>query len=135
MFKLVKILNRGVNVAEPCLVNAQKDTAYAYGSAAVLKDGALAPAGQTEKPTYIVGENLKANEKATVLAYPINSDMIFETKVSESPLSLKCGDPVTLSITEGMAMGVSATTEGGVCEIYDLADAKDAGDTVFVKFN
>lgn len=133
MFKLTKILNSGVNVAEGCYMPATADTDYVIGSAAKLTDGALVNAAATDIPTFIIGENASANSKNKVFCYHVSPDMIFETQISESPAQISVGDKVTLSLTDGSACGVTATTTGGVAEIYDMAGASAAGDTVFVR--
>ena len=132
MFRLAKILNSGVNVAEPCRIPADNNTIYHRGTMLKLSEGALTNAAATDKPTLIAIES-KGKEGGTLLCSPISGNMIFECPIGSSPLSLRVGDKVTLHLNDGFAVGVTATTVGGVAEIIDLNGAAVAGDTVFVR--
>ena len=132
MFKLTKILNSGVNVAEPCRLNADESLKYVVGSAAVIKNGKVTNASATEKPELIIVENEKSRE-GTVLCARIFPGMIFECPVSDSPVALRVGDAVTLDVKDGAAIGVTATTAGGVATVTELNGATNAGDTIFVR--
>ena len=96
MFTLSKIYNSGVNVAEPCRMYTASNTAYKVGSALILTNGKLTTAGESDKPLYIAAESAAANEKSTVLCYPVSSNMIFEVPVADVPTSIKIGNKVTL---------------------------------------
>ncbi len=134
MFKLVKILNRSVNVAEGVYLPGEDGRSYSIGEAVVVKNGAVAPVRETETPTYIVGASLASGGK-DVFCYPVSPDMVFETTFSEAPSGLKVSDRVTLGIRDGRALSVSATKTNGVAEIYYMKEASGVGDTVLVRFN
>ena len=134
MFKLVKILHSGVNVAEGCYMPAREDESYPIGSAVIIKDGTLTACGATDTPDYIVGEEAGSGGRRTLLAYPVSADMIFEARVSGDPSALKRGDTLTLTKENGAALGVGTSTSGGVAEIYDRTGANKSGDSVFVRF-
>ena len=133
MFKLAKILNSASNVVEPCRMPRGKGASYRLGSLALLKSGALENAAATETPTFVIGESLTDEAASTVLCYPISPDMIFEAVRNGDPTSLVPGARVTLDIVDGSAVGVTASTSGGVCEIFNLGGAKNVGDAVFVR--
>lgn len=132
MFKLIKILNSGVNVAEPMLFKKDKASVFAIGTPVKLEGGKLVNVDATTAPTHIITEEGASGE--SVYAHEITSDMIFETVVTEDPSALSVGDAVTLEIENGAAIAVSATTEGGSAKIYDLAGAREIGDSVYVRF-
>ena len=132
MFKLIKILNSGVNVPEPMLYKKDKATVFAIGTPVKLSGGKLVNVGSTTAPTHIIAEKDASGEG--VYAFVINPDMVFETVVSMDPSELSVGDAVTLEIEDGAAIAVTATTDGGVAKIYDLSDACEIGDTVYVRF-
>lgn len=134
MFKLVKILNSGVNVGEPCHIPADEDSSYYAGTLVKISAGVATNVSATDKPTHLVGENLEFGSKSRILCYPISPDMIFETTFSAAPTGIKNGSKVTLSFTSAAASSVTATTTSGVAEIYDMAGAKEAGDKVYVRF-
>lgn len=133
MFKLIKILNSGVNVAEPCYVNAQAATSYTAGAVAKLDGGVLKACAAGDTPTHLVGETLAAGEAERVLAYPISGDMVFEAPVNASPEGLTVGGKVTLAIEGGEALALTATA-GGAAEIYELSGAAAIGDKISVRF-
>ena len=133
MFRLVKILNGRTNQSEPVKLKTSAGVAYEYGSALALSSGALTNCSATTKPQYICGEDAKADEKSEITVYPIDSNQIFETSVSASPVSLSVGSKVTLSLDGNSAVGVTATTTSGVAEIFDLCSASAAGDTLLVR--
>lgn len=134
MFKLVKILNSGVNVAEPRYMPTDPDTNYVAGSLVKVSSGIVTNMSAADTPVYLIGEDVSYGSKDRVLCYPLSSDMIFETTISASPVAVNVGDKVTFWLSGGSAQGVSANTTSGVAEIYDLAGATSAGDTVFVRF-
>lgn len=134
MFKLIKILNSGINVPEVVKLKASATKSYVAGEALVLSSGVAVSSGATTKPTFIAAAN--APEGATdIAAYPISPDMIFECTVSAAPTSLACGSVVTLTLdADSRAVGVSATSENGVATVYDTLGAKTAGDKLLVRF-
>ncbi len=133
MFRLVKILNGRINESEPMKLATTASTAYSFGSALSLSAGALVNCAATVKPQFICGEDAKADEKTEITVYPIDANQIFETTVNASPASLGVGSKVTLAVSGGAAVGVTATTTGGVAEIFDLNCAAAAGDKVYVR--
>ncbi len=128
MFILRKIIDRGVNVPEPVRMPADPDTTYKAGCALNLKSGVTANCGASEAATYIALEN--ASKKDTVLCFKVNSDMVFEAPVSEDTSALNVGDKVILDVEDGIALGVTATTSGGVAEVVE----KTGGSTLYIKF-
>ena len=135
MFRLVKILNGRINQSEPVKMKTKAATAYEFGTALSLSAGALVNCAATTKPLYICGEDAKADEKSEITVYAIDQNQIFEVPVSASPAALTVGAKVTLSISDGKASGVTATTTNGVCEIFDLNGAEKANDLVLVKIS
>lgn len=133
MFRPVKILNAPSNIPETVHLPTASATAYHAGDALVLSEGVLAHASATKKPTFIAACD-KTEGKDTLPVYPVTPDMILETVISASPTALKLGDTVTLTVTDGAAVGVSATKENGVATLTDLCGAVAVGDTVRVRF-
>ena len=134
MFKLIKILNSGINVPEVVKLKASTTKSYLAGEALVLSGGTAVSASATTKPTFIAAANAPKGV-SEIAAYPISTDMIFECTVSATPTSLSRGSVVTLKIdADSRAMGVSATTESGVATVYDTLNAKAAGDKLLVRF-
>ena len=134
MFKLIKILNSGANVPEPCRIPKAEDTIIKAAEAMILTAGYAQSCPDAQKPEYISLACAAVGE-TEVVCYPVSPDMIFETAISASATALSVGDKVTLSKdTDGASYFVSATTSGGVATITDLSEAKNAGDKVNVKF-
>ena len=86
------------------------------------------------KPLYIAAESANANEKSTLLCYPIYDNMIFEVPVTNPTSALICGVKVTLGVVSGYAIKVTSTTTNGVATVVDRNGANRMGDTVYVKF-
>lgn len=131
MFKLVKILNSGVNTPEPVHLPKDVGVSLEFGSAVKLSGGKIVAAGAADTPTHIVAEKDASGDK--ILVFEISHDMIFETVVTEDPDELLVGDAVTLEIAEGSAIAVSAT-EGGKATVYDLTGCHEIGDSILVRF-
>ena len=133
MFRLVKIETGRTNEAEPVFLGAAPQETYTLGEALVLSGGLATKCTSTTKPAFIAGEDFTApaTGSASLVAYPISSDMVFEVPVTAAPTSLKAGNAVTLS-SDGL--GVTATTTSGVAVIRDLVGAAAAGDKILVKF-
>ena len=136
MFKLVKILNSGSNVAEPIRVKAGIGRTYTPGAAGRITGVKNMPAencsGATT-PDFIFGEEAKARSGKQIKAYPVSRHMIFLTSFSETPTDILDGDHVTFS-----ANGDSITADkdsGGCVEIYDMNGATREGDSVYVRFD
>ena len=109
-------------------VSAGED--YAIGEALVVTGGKATKCGATAKPTHMCVCDQKADSAEDILIYPISSTMVFETIVTADPADLSVGSKVTLASD---ALGVTATTASGVCEIVDLRE-NVAGGHVLVKF-
>ncbi|MBQ8720374.1 MAG: hypothetical protein IJY65_05015 [Clostridia bacterium] len=134
MFKLIKILNSGINVPELERIPAASGVSYTVGMAINASDGSAANCTATVAPTHISAQKLAAGEKEYVLCYPISRDMLFEAPVTASPASLAVGSKLTLALDEsGRAYGVTATTTSGVATVVDLCGAASAGDKLTVK--
>ena len=134
MFKLIKIQNSGVNVPEPQKFEKSASLKIKAGDALIFENGIIAMCPANSVPTHIAFSDSKYNEY-TVFAYPINSNMLFETTVGADPSSLLLGSKVTVGKdSEGSASRVTATTTSGVATIVDLMNAAKVGDKITVKF-
>ena len=134
MFKLIKILNSGVNVPEPCRLKKDSAAEIKMGAALILNGGNAANCSSTTRPEYIALDDGKIGNDY-VMAYAISENMIFEAPVTESPETLTEGVSLTLAKDgDGAAIGVTATTASGVAKIVSLDGAVKLGDTVTVKF-
>lgn len=134
MFKLIKIVNSGVNVPEIIKLPKSSSLNIKMGSALTLSGGYASMCTATASPTHIAAENADTT-KDSVSCYEVNSNMLFETVFSAAPTSLTLGDKVTLATdANNCTVKVSATTTSGVATIVDLMNAKAAGDKVTVKF-
>ena len=133
MIRLVKIINGRTNVGEPEKKTVTASETYSYGEALKISSGALTKCAATDSPLYISAEDYiaPATGARKISVFPVSSDMIFETKVTASPSSLKLGDKVTLGTD---AMSVTATTTSGVATIVDFLGATAANDKILVKF-
>lgn len=105
--------------------------AYALGEALVITGGKATKCGAAVKPTHMCCRDQKADEKDHILVYPITGTMHFGVPVTAAPTALTVGAKVTLGAD---ALGVTATTTNGVCEIVNLNGAKASGDEIVVKF-
>ena len=134
MFKLIKIVNSGVNVPEIIKLPKSTSLTVKMGSALTLSGGNVTMCSPTSVPTHIAAEDADAS-KNSVFCYAVCGNMLFETVFSASPASLALGDKVTLATDSSSCTGkVSATTASGVATIVDLMNAKASGDKVTVKF-
>lgn len=134
MFKLIKIVNSGVNVPEPCRLPKSKSAVIKMGAALLLNEGSATNCARTNFPKYIAMED-GVEGKDYVTAYQVTGNMIFETTVDADPSSLVIGDLVTLSTdASGATVCVSTITTSGVATIVSLEGATKAGDIITVKF-
>lgn len=134
MFKLIKILNSGVNVPETVKLPKSASASIKLGSALTLIDGEVTSCSATSAPQYIAAQNAKIGEDS-VLCYAVNENMIFETVFNASPDGVLLGHKVTLGTdADGATVCVTANTASGVATVTDLMGAKAAGDKVNVKF-
>ena len=135
MFKLIKILNSGINVPEFERIPVSDGVDYTVGMAISAAAGAAASCTASTAPTHICAQMLAAGEKDSVLCYPVSPDMIFEAPISASPIGLKVGAKLTLAIdARARAYGVTATTSGGVATVVDTCGAAAIGDKIAVRF-
>ncbi len=128
MFILRKITDSGVNVPETVKMKADKASTYKAGCALTLKSGVVKNCTATETAKYIAQEN--ASGKEYISCFKVNPNMIFEAPASADISALNIGAKVTLGITNGVALGVTATTDGGVAEIVE----KINNNTLYIKF-
>lgn len=134
MFKLIKMMGRGVNVPEPVRLKTTAAVSYKAGTLLKLVSGAAVNCTATDVPAFIAAQDCDAT-KPGVLAYALNADMILESPVSAAPTSLSAGDKVTLDVdNDSFAVGVSATTTGGVATVFDMNGARAAGDKLLIRF-
>lgn len=132
MFKLLKIENGRMNVPEPVIHEVTAGETVAVGEALVLTSGKLTKCGATTAPQFIAMGRKKADDTNRRLAVcRVESNQVYETRITAAPTSLKEGDKVTL-FTDGMQ--VTATTTSGVATIENLNGAKAAGDKIIVRF-
>lgn len=134
MFKVTKILNSGSNVPEPCRMYTTAGVAYKIGTALTLTAGKLTNATEDDIPLYIAGENAAADQKSTLVCYPILPNMIFETTLYGSPSTAKCGTKVLLSCSDEFADMVTPNGDEGVATIVDVRGVKKSGDKIYVRF-
>lgn len=134
MFKLIKILNSGVNVPEPCRLTKDSDTAIKMGAALVLSSGAAAYCGENEAPEFISMEDAEAG-KSYVTAFQVTEGMLFEAAVSTDPAALYVGAGVALAKdTDGATTVLGAESASGIAKIVSLDGAAEIGDRITVKF-
>ena len=134
MFKLIKILNSGINTPEPIIL-PKAEVAVTQGELLVLSGGKLTKANATTAPTHLALAAAKAADGETVCA-AIIPDMIFECPVAAgTPAALSIGSKVCLEISEGTTVGVNTTTASGVATVYNAMTATAVGDKILVKFN
>jgi hypothetical protein len=134
MFKLIKIVNSGVNVPEPIRMPKASETVIKAGTLLTVNGGLLKNCTATATPTYVALADSPAGATEAVVA-EINRNMYFEAPVTAEPDALAVGDKVTLAIdSDGAAYGVTATTSSGVATVVELAGANASGDKITVKF-
>lgn len=134
MFILRKVYNSGSSAAEPTTMFTTPGTAYKYGTALKVVNGKVTNAEETDMPTYIAGETLKADEKRFMICYPILPDMLFEVPVQGNAASVKVGSKLIMYLNDGFADSLYTSTEDGVATVRDTRGATKNGDTVFVSF-
>ena len=130
MFRLLFDNAGGRTMGNAMRVPAKSGESYQIGEALVITDGKATKCSATVKPTHMCVKDQAANESETVLVYPISSTMVFETTLTAAPDNLAVGSKVTLSAD---ALGVTATTASGVCEIVNMRGA-GVGNLISVKF-
>lgn len=134
MFKLIKIINSGVNVPEPIRMPKASGKTVKSGTLLTVINGELSDCGATTTPTYVALADASAEAPEAICA-AINGNMYFDAPITESPASLKIGAKVTLATDgDGAAYALSTTTSGGVATVIDLCGATSVGDKITVKF-
>ena len=133
MFKLIKILNSGSNLAEPVRLPIDRTYRYTVGAVATLEGGRLIPARATEIPTHLIGESPEDRSSDKIIAYEITSRMIFEVPIASDPARERIGRRLRIDDKLGTSDAV-ASGIGGRAMIIDMNGARRAGDTVYVLF-
>lgn len=134
MFILKKILNSSSSCVDSVRVPTTSGTAYKLGSLLVLKDGAVTNCATTEMPDFVAGETLAADQKDSIICYPILPDMLFEAPAPSGVLNVDVGAKLVLALSSGFAVKLSNNTDGGVATVYDLQSARKSGDGILVRF-
>ena len=135
MFKLVKILNSGVNVPEPCRMAIADNTVIKPGSALSLSNGKLTncPAGTI--PSYISIQGSECAKDGTILCYEIFENMLFEATAYSFVPAISAGYNVALyRDAEGSAVGIDMEGNEACATVVDTCGAAKAGDKITVKF-
>jgi hypothetical protein len=136
MFKLVKIEGSGTNHGEPIKIRTASGVTYKHGCPYVLIDGFLGMVEEGTVPTHIVLENATGDEKDYILAYRINDNMIFETKLIGNPSIVTVGCKYALSMdADNIAVGITSSMANGVAILYEDNGAEETGDNVYVRFS
>ena len=134
MLTLKRILNRAVNVPEPQRLSLSAEATVDEGAPFALKDGVLtAMKDNTDFIPQFVSYRKEAAKK-TVLAYPVNEDMVFEIPLSDAPASMIEGKEYLLS-EDGLSLTATAASgsyRGAL--LFDLAGAEQATDKVLIRF-
>ena len=136
MFKLLKIMNAGVNVPEIENLNCDNTTIASAGSCVLFDKsyGQLLSCSSNDAPTHILVKNIEEGD-TKALCYSILPQMIFETTLIGDPAPLYEGMGVKLALnSEGGAYAVS-DVEGSAATIYSLENARKSGDKILVVFN
>ena len=136
MFKLVKILNAGVNVPETEKFPCAKELSLDAGSCVLYDNerGELYVGTETSCPQFVLAKAVKKNDPFA-LCYRISPEMIFEVPVIGDPANLSPGMSVELMIESGHGAYAISDTDGGPAKIYSLEGASKYGDKVLVTFN
>ena len=136
MFKLIKILNTGVNVPEiekfPCDPTVPLDV----GSCVIYDPtcGMITPGSEADPPTHVLARAINEGD-SLALCYRVSSEMIFETPIIGDPSSVFPGMSVGLAVESGHGVYAVTDVEEGPAMIYSLEGAKSSGDKVLVAFN
>ena len=135
MFKLIKILNSGVNVPEPIRLPKAQDLKIKIGSALLFSGGTITACPSDTTPTHISMEDA-GTDKNTVLCHDVTPNMLFETYIYTYLQGTAVGDKVELIRDEdGMAVCVDTyATDTGVATVVDLMGSRVEGDHIIVKF-
>ena len=133
MFKLIKILNSGVNVPEPQIL-PKGERAILRGEALILSGGKLTPCPATVMPSFIALADAELTEESAICA-AVLPNMLFECPVTEgSPSTISTGAKVCLTQKSGKTVGVNSTTNSGVATVYDTLNASKIDDKILITF-
>ena len=136
MFKLIKIMNTGVNVPEiekfPCDPHSPLDvgSCLLYDSSC----GMVNASNETDPPTHILARAINKGD-CWAYCYRVSPQMIFEVPVTGDPTALYNGMSVELLVESGHGVCTVTDTEGGPAMIYSTENAKVSGDKVLVTFS
>ena len=136
MFKLIKILNTGVNVPEPELLPSEINLALNAGACVVYNSNSnkIYSGDPAEAPTHILIKELKHGD-SFALCYRISPDMIFEVPLIGSPANVHAGMSVEFIIEDGHGIYAISDNDSGPVTIYSLEGATKSGDKVLITFN
>ena len=100
MFKLVKILNSGVNVPEPVKVQYVGSRIIKSGCIYYWNQGTIScdKIADNDDLIYVLQNANKGGEKTYVCCYVIKPNMIFEVDVYDKPSIIYAGEPFTLKL-------------------------------------
>lgn len=136
MFKLIKILNTGVNVPEIEKVACSTQLALDAGTC-VLYDadrGEICLGDEIEVPAYIIAKNVKAGD-GFALCYRISPEMVFEVPLIGSPHVVHNGLSLELALKSGHGAYAVTDTDGGPAKVYSTEGASKSGDKILITFN
>ena len=133
MFKLIKILNSGVNVPEPELLPCEANLVLDAGACVVYNSNSnkIYSGDQVEAPTHILIKGIKDSDKFA-LCYRISPDMIFEVPIIGNPASLHAGMTVEFALKDGLTAYAASDIAGGPAVIYSLEGATKSGDKILI---
>jgi len=133
MYKLIKILNAGINVPEPVRITLDSAVTVSRGMPVIISGGALTVLSDkaTSLPTHVTLAPVDGKE---VLCFAVTPDMVFETTASAAPTAMKVGNEYLLS-ADGSAVSataVSGSLRGAV--LMNKNGASAAGDSLLISF-
>jgi len=134
MFILRKIINSKSNNAEPMRMPTTAGVAYKFGTLLTQKDGAVTNSAASDIPSFVAAECAAADEKESILCYPIFEEMLFEAPITAGISSAVPGTRFNLSLISGFAVRLGTVSETGAAVLVDAAGAKKSGDKVLVRF-
>ena len=135
MFKLVKIINSGINVPETLRLKKDPEIIIKQGCAIVLSAGIAVNCGSDVSPEYIAIADAPIGSDE-VLCFEVTEDMRFEVTLTSSLSTKLLGVKTLLAIDDdGNAYGLGSVYEAtGVAIVTELGETNLAGDKVTVKF-
>ena len=134
MFKLIKILNSGVNVPDIITYPKDPNENIIAGPPMQIRDGSLVNCPENQVPLYMSVEDA-VNGETTIDCYQIDSNMIFETYMYGNEENLKFGDKVILFVNDfGQATGLSEEKTAAVATVLDIKKLPDGQLVSTLKF-